>query len=143
MWHLRFVELEQRRFRLRARLVQVRPRDVARRQVRALECLDVPFDTIEGNIEALKSPNLATRYIAWTNLHKAGAKAEPALLKFYESKVPHERARALWLLGRIDGKGQHHLKKAIQDDDPNIRITAIRLTRRLKLNGFLREIVFY
>jgi len=27
------------------------------------------FTTIEGNIEALKSPNDATRYIAWTNLH--------------------------------------------------------------------------
>ncbi|MBI1830967.1 MAG: c-type cytochrome [Planctomycetes bacterium] len=90
------------------------------------------FDTIAGNIEALKSPNLATRYIAWTNLHKEGAKAEAALLKLYESKVPHERARALWLLGRIEGKGPHYVDKAIADKDANIRIVGIRLARQLK-----------
>jgi putative membrane-bound dehydrogenase-like protein len=90
------------------------------------------FDTIEGNIEALKSPNQATRYIAWTNLHKLGAKAEPALLKMYESKIPHERARALWLLGRIEGKGQNYVDKAINDDDSNIRIVGIRLARQQK-----------
>ena len=81
------------------------------------------FDTIDGNIEALKSPNSATRYIAWTNLHKMGAKAEPALLKMYESKIPHERARALWLLGRIEGKGQHYVEKAIKPTRiANIRV---------------------
>ena len=92
------------------------------------------FDTIEGNIEAMKSPNLATRYIAWTNLNKMGAKAEPALLKMYESKVPHDRARALWLLGRIEGKGQHYANKAIKDANINIRIVGVRLARQLKLD---------
>ncbi len=92
------------------------------------------FDTIEGNIEALKSPNLATRYLAWTNLHKEGANAEAALLKLFESKVPHERARALWLLGRIEGKGQHYVDKAIKDGAPDIRIVGIRLARQLKLD---------
>ncbi len=90
------------------------------------------FDTIDGNIEALKSPNSATRHIAWTNLHKEGAKAESALAKMYESKVPHERARALWLLGRIEGKEQYHHGKAIQDDDARMRVVAIRLARQLK-----------
>ena len=92
------------------------------------------FSTIEGNIEALKSPCSATRYLAWTNLHKMGAKAEPALLKMYESKIPHERARALWLLGRIEGKGQKYVDKAIADKDDNIRIVGIRLSRQLKLD---------
>jgi putative membrane-bound dehydrogenase-like protein len=95
----------------------------------------VSFDTIDGNIEALKSPNLATRYIAWTNLHKTGAKAEPALLKlFNESKVPHERARALWLLGRIDRNGPKHVNMALADPDPNMRVIGIRLARQLKLD---------
>ena len=92
------------------------------------------FDTIDGNIEALKSPNSATRYIAWTNLHKMGAKAEPALLKMYESKVPHERARALWLLGRIEGKGKQHVERAMQDEDTSIRVTAVRLARQIRLD---------
>lgn len=88
------------------------------------------FESIEGNIEALKSPNLATRYVAWTNLHKAGAKAEAELLKLFDSKVPHERARALWLLGRIDGTGQRYIVQAAGDADPNIRIVALRLARQ-------------
>jgi putative membrane-bound dehydrogenase-like protein len=92
------------------------------------------FETIEDNIEALKSPNNATRHLAWTNLHKAGAKAEAALLKMYESKVPHERARALWLLGRIPGKGQHYVNLASADKDADIRIVGIRLARQLKLD---------
>jgi putative membrane-bound dehydrogenase-like protein len=92
------------------------------------------FDTIDGNIEALKNPNMATRAIAWTNLHKLGAKAEPALLKLYESKIPHERARALWLLGRIEGKGRHYVNTALADKDSDIRIVGIRLARQLKLD---------
>jgi len=92
------------------------------------------FDTIEDNIEALKNPNLATRYLAWTNLHKLGTKAEPALLKLFASKVPHERARALWLLGQIEGKGDEYVKKAIADKDADIRIVGVRLARQLKLD---------
>ena len=93
------------------------------------------FSTIEGNIDALKSPCSATRYLAWTNLHKLSAKAEPALLKlFKESKVPHERARALWLLGRIEGEGQRYVRRAVVDDDVNIRIVGLRLARQLKLD---------
>ena len=92
------------------------------------------FNTIEGNMEALKSPNLATRYMAWTNLHKFATWAEVQLLKLYDSKIPQERARALWLLGRIEGKGQHYADKAIADKDADIRIVGIRLARQLKLD---------
>jgi putative membrane-bound dehydrogenase-like protein len=92
------------------------------------------FDTIDGNIEALKSPNSATRYIAWTNLHKEGAKAEAALLKLYESRIPHERARAIWLLGRINGKGRDYVSKATKDRDVNVMVAGIRLARQLKFD---------
>jgi putative membrane-bound dehydrogenase-like protein len=91
----------------------------------------VDFATFDGCAEALKSPNLATRYIAWTKLHEEGEKAEPALLKLYESKVPHERARALWLLGRIDGKRVHYVLKGLADPNPDLRIVGIRLARQL------------
>lgn len=92
------------------------------------------FTSIEGNIEGLKSPNSATRYLAWTNLQKEGAKAEAALVKMHESKVPHERARALWLLGHVDAKGLHYVEQAVADKDANIRIVGIRLARQLKLD---------
>ena len=49
-----------------------------------------------GAIEALKNPCLAVRYLAWTKLHEAGAAAEPALVKLFQSENPRYRARALW-----------------------------------------------
>ena len=93
------------------------------------------FDTIDGNIEALKSPNLATRYLAWTNLHKAGAKAEDALVGLYiNSKVPHEKARALWLYARIPGNEGSAVRLAFKNEDPKLRIVGIRIARQFKLD---------
>ena len=111
------------------------------------------FNTIEGNVEALKSPNLATRYIAWTNLHRAGAKAEPAMRKVWDEETKKAnapttaerqtsdtrlRARLLWLLGRIDGKGLHYVDVALKadglDGNPDLRLIGLRLARQLKLN---------
>ena len=113
----------------------------------------VDFGTLEGCAEALKSPNLATRYIAWTKLHAAGAKAEPVLLKLWfaeEDKATAPttaeratsdtrlRARLLWLLGKIDGKGPHYVDVGLKADGPDgnadLRITALRLARQLKLD---------
>jgi HEAT repeat protein len=44
------------------------------------------------------------------------------------------RARALWLLGRIEGRGQHFVDAAIADKDSDIRITGLRLARQLGQN---------
>lgn len=91
------------------------------------------FTTIEGSIEALKNPNLAVRHLAWMFLHDQGAKAEEALLQLYNDKAnPRYRARALWLLGKIESKGGEYVANAIADDDPNIRIVGLRLVRQLK-----------
>jgi putative membrane-bound dehydrogenase-like protein len=93
----------------------------------------VDVSTIDGSIAALKSPNEATRYLAWTALHAQGDKAEAALTKVFESDAnPRVRARALWLLGKIDGKGPLAVTKAIGDADANIRITGLRLARELR-----------
>jgi putative membrane-bound dehydrogenase-like protein len=113
----------------------------------------VDFSTLEGCAEALKSPNLATRYIAWTKLHEAGAKAEPALLKLWDAEGEKAnapptaeratsdtrlRARLLWLLGKIDGKGAHYVDVGLKADGPDgnadLRIVALRLARELKLD---------
>ena len=90
------------------------------------------FSTASGAVEALKNPNYAVRHMAWTSLHGMGAAAEPALVKLWQSDIPHERARALWLLGKIPGRGQTYVDVASQDKDPQIRIVAIRLARQLQ-----------
>jgi putative membrane-bound dehydrogenase-like protein len=103
------------------------------------------FNTTAGAVEALKSPNQATRYEAWNLLHRLSNvndgkrpavrhTVEDALLKLWQSDNPRYRARALWLLGKIPNRGPHYALAAITDTDPDIRIAGIRLARDLKLN---------
>ena len=98
---------------------------------------DVPkfdFASAAGATEALKNPCSSVRYLAWTSLHKMGAQAEPELLKLWKSDNPRYRARALWLLGKIAGRGQHYVNLALKDADPDLRIVGIRLARELTLD---------
>ena len=97
------------------------------------------FATPAGAADALRSPNYAARFLARRALRAMGNDAELELLKLYGDENPRIRARALWLLGRIDGLEQQYVDRALGDDDPNIRIVAVRLARQLKLD--LAEIV--
>ena len=90
------------------------------------------FSTVEGSIKGLRNPNNSVRYLAWTSLNKMGAKAEPALKKIWEEdKDSRMRARALWLLGKIPGKGLHYVDLASRDEDKNIRCQSLRLARQV------------
>ncbi len=93
------------------------------------------FDSIPGAIAALGSPNLATRYLAWTALHSRAADAEPALARVFEkSGKATERARALWLLAMLDDRGSQYIARAAGDADPHVRTTALRAARRVRRN---------
>ena len=87
----------------------------------------------------LRSPNMAARYLAWQAFAKAGEKASSFLLaQFRESDRPVLRARALWLLARLEN-GPDHLLEAAVDPDPDIAITAIRAGRQLHADGSLTD----
>ena len=89
------------------------------------------LSTAAGAARALASPNHATRYLAYQKLHALGRAAEPALAAMYGSADARDRARALWLLARIPGRGARWLDRASHDVDSNIRIVALRATRRI------------
>jgi len=92
------------------------------------------FSTPAGAAQALKNPAYSVRYIAWQALHAAGAGAERALRRLWLSNNARFRARALWLLGRIEGRGPTYVREAIADKNPDIRITGLRLARQLELD---------
>src|SRR2546421_12783970 len=94
--------------------------------------LDV--NSAEGAIEALRSPNLARRYLGWVALHEMGGQAEDALKKMWGDSNPRMRARAIHLLARIPGKETEYVKAAISDHDPDIRICGVRIARELKMD---------
>lgn len=88
------------------------------------------LSTAEKATEALKSPNMDVRYQAWTTLHQMGKKAEPALLELWKSDKPRFRARALWLLAKIEGNSKKYIEEALKDPNSNIRITGLRVARQ-------------
>jgi putative membrane-bound dehydrogenase-like protein len=90
------------------------------------------FSTVDGAISALKSPNHEARYLAWTALHKFGGQAEAALAKmFHDDPDTRLRARALWLLSQLPGKGVEHLQAAARGDQDDLKVVAIRAGREL------------
>lgn len=89
------------------------------------------FKTPEGAAEALKNPNVAVRYLAWTALNEMQSKAEKALLTLWKGEDPIMRARALWLLAKIKGEEQKYVNEAAKDENEDIRVTAIRIAREL------------
>jgi putative membrane-bound dehydrogenase-like protein len=97
------------------------------------------YSTPEGAAEALQNPNLAVRFKAWMALSQFGQQAEPTLLSLWNHDNPRVRARALWLLGKLEGRGEHYVGMALRDADEDLRATAIRLARQIDL--FLPDVV--
>ena len=94
----------------------------------------IDLSTADGAAKALTNPNGEVRYLAWNALHEMGVKAVPALEALWKGDNSRHRARALWVLGKMEGKGQSVVNAALADADPDIRITGIRLARQLELN---------
>ncbi|MFK7925888.1 MAG: PVC-type heme-binding CxxCH protein, partial [Bacteroidia bacterium] len=92
------------------------------------------YSNPEGAALALESPNLATRAKAWLRLYEMGQLAEDALAERWKQGPAHQRARALWLLARIPEIGSDYVLEALEDKDPNIRITALRVVRQMDIN---------
>jgi putative membrane-bound dehydrogenase-like protein len=84
-----------------------------------------------GCVQALQSPNQATRYLAWTKLHDMGGSAEQDLARLWRGENPRQRARALQLLARIPSVGRKYLEEAVADKDPDIRMAGLRIANAL------------
>ncbi len=96
---------------------------------------ELDLASVTGAIAALKSPNLATRYLGWSALQEKADQSEAALMELYQSKNQRHRARALWALGKLNFDKSRKLKlirQSLRDENSDIRITAIRLLRQLK-----------
>ncbi|MCI0535472.1 MAG: dehydrogenase, partial [Verrucomicrobiales bacterium] len=87
-----------------------------------------------GCVAALRSPNLETRYLAWTKLHEMQGKAQRSLQKLWRDSDPRMRARALHLLARVKGNEKKYVQQALKDADDDIRMTGLRIARERKMD---------
>jgi putative membrane-bound dehydrogenase-like protein len=89
---------------------------------------------VKGQIDALRSPNLARRYLGYQKLAAGGADAAKALEELYKTSAnDRHRARALWLLART-ADGAKHVQDALKDKSVDIRVCALRAARLIKMD---------
>jgi hypothetical protein len=91
------------------------------------------FKSVEGALAALQSPNNAARYRGWVALQHFGRQAHEPLKKLAANGDPRHRARAIWLLGKMEGIDHEKVvASAIADAHSDIRIVGLRLARQLE-----------
>ncbi len=87
------------------------------------------FSTVPGAVEALRSPNVSTRFLAGQALREMGEPAEEALLELFKSSSRQElRARALWIL--MSFNEEEYARLAANDENEDIRIVGVRILRQ-------------
>jgi putative membrane-bound dehydrogenase-like protein len=102
----------------------------------------IDVSTAEGALQALRSPNMSARYLAWTALHGMGEKAIPALDAVFRND-PDERirARAQWLLIKSNTEaGQLAWMNPLKPDGQfpeNLRLVSIRGLRQTGFQGVI------
>ncbi|HZQ46087.1 MAG TPA: HEAT repeat domain-containing protein, partial [Verrucomicrobiae bacterium] len=94
------------------------------------------LETAAGCAQALQSPNLSTRYLAWNALRQMQSKGRRELLKLWSpaKNDPILRSRALYLLAQMNGEAGKYINQALKDPNPDLRITGLRIAREHKLD---------
>jgi putative membrane-bound dehydrogenase-like protein len=97
------------------------------------------LNTIEGQIEALKSPAINVRNLGFEGLKKQGGKAIEPLKTLLKSNNPYHQARAVWLLAQLGEKGEMEVEKLLNSSDNRLAITAFRaLKQRVSIDKCLK-----
>ncbi len=89
------------------------------------------FETAEGAVKALQSPNTATRYLAQQAIAKMGAATIPALNKVLaDNASPRMKARAAWQLACLPNQAQAVVEMLSADSDSDLRVVGVRMARQ-------------
>ena len=88
------------------------------------------FNSIQGQLEALKNPAVNVRNIAFEKLKHQGAAVIEPVKKLLHDENPFVRARAVWLLAQLGNEGKKEVENILTDKDEQIRATAFRSLRQ-------------
>ena len=92
------------------------------------------YSTTEGALKALENPNLSIRWKAWNALHKADEKGILKMMVEYAQMTnPRMKARLFWILAKAK-EGDKIIEIAAMDENPDLRIAAIRAARQTNLD---------
>ncbi len=83
-----------------------------------------------GQLLALANPAVNVRHLGFAALLAQGEKVVPELVRWMaDAENPYHRARAIWLLAQLGGKGIAQVEVLLKDQDPLVRLTAFRALR--------------
>jgi putative membrane-bound dehydrogenase-like protein len=92
-----------------------------------------PYDNDVDALQGLRSPNLATQFLARERLLASGKNAVPELKKLLVDAEPNVRARSLWVLARIFDSANEpctEVHEQLKSPDPSMRALAVRILHR-------------
>jgi putative membrane-bound dehydrogenase-like protein len=92
------------------------------------------FNSIQGQLEALKNPAVNVRNIAFEKLKQQGPAVVEPVKNLLQDENPYVRARAIWLLAQLGKEGKQAVQNILTDKDEKIRATAFRSLRQLNEN---------
>ncbi|MBK1832875.1 PVC-type heme-binding CxxCH protein [Roseibacillus ishigakijimensis] len=93
---------------------------------------DFDASTLEGALEALRSPAVNVRYLGFTALQEKGAEALPAVQEFIANEEnPFVAVRGIWLLPHLGEEGRAACVEFLKNTDAQKRIAALRALRRV------------
>ena len=90
----------------------------------------VNLANIEGQVAALRSPAVHTRYLGFRALKSQGAKALPAVAALARDENEWIAARAVWLLPHLGAEGVRTCAAILEHERSEMRVVAYRALRR-------------
>ena len=85
----------------------------------------IDFNTTEGQLEALKSPAVNTRFVGFSKLKAQGSKVIDEVTKF-TSDNEYVAARKIWLLAQLGDAGVKAATAMLDDANATTRLVAFR-----------------
>ena len=87
--------------------------------------------SVDGSLNALKSPNPAVRYLGFQALKNFGDSALPKVEELLQDRNPYLFARAIWLLPHLGQQGKKKTVELLDSKNRNHRLVAYRSLRRM------------
>ena len=88
------------------------------------------FSTLDGKLQALRSPAINVRYTALQQLVQEGEAIVPQVKELLTDENPYVQARGIWLLAQLGDAGTREVVDLLQDKDEEKRLVAFRALRQ-------------
>lgn len=98
---------------------------------------EIDLNTIEGQLQALRSPAINVRNQGFEKLREQGVAVIEEVKALLTAENPYHQARAVWLLAQLGERGIQEVEQALQYDNPQLRITAFRALQQVKPQDWL------